>query len=991
MTEIPEQLKREEFRFVLIPEGEKYPFEEDWQNSKNYQYDDQKLKKHLEGKNNYGVVCGYGNLTVIDADSKEVESAIIEKLPKTFVVQTGSGGKHFYYICPDLEDPIRLEEENPGDIGDVQSHGKQVVGPNSLHPSGNTYEIKIDEEIAKVPAEQIKFALKDFSKEFNTQKQKTKTFKTEFPISKVVDLSELKKKGKEYYGAHPVHGSDTGRNFWVNIEEDQWHCFRHDIGGGPLSLFAIQEGIIKCGSSDKNLSDREPFLKTIELADKKGLIDKDKFLGDDNKVEQRVELPSDTKAKIVIDSLHMKKRVVRGSLHVYINGNHRFEDDRKLSNQNLKYFASEVAELETLEEKDQKELYRTLVDMKDPARESALKESSNFQGGEVDKEILDVEDEKVDEFLENQPLVEFCDATNLVHQQDAGLKLLAWMSGLSRKLLDFPLNLWPVGSSGSGKTHALETVARTIPDEHVLKFDAASPKSMYYFCKAYGKDALDGKVVFFNEVEASEEAKELLRGLTDPTKEENRLLSVEDQEILDIGIEGLPVAWFTSVNPLDDMQLKNRFVITNPEEAADHKDKIAKHQKRNIQKGNLQPLKLYDFPIIKAGFRKILEETKDKEVLIPFDWNWKYAEDSRLQPFFGAFLMTSAKIHYKKRPILGDYIVATLADYYIAKIVFQKAIKETLSGVKEKDLELYEKVPELKMDAMTRSELAEKSGMSTSTIRHCLKRLTEADLINSKKQAEERGSPWIHWKSEIEFPASPVTLKEEYHEEEKARKKLNTLIRDLAKEEEINGKYARKLKNTEKAKNILENTEKTKNKKSENQQGSKNAGNRDTSSRHVAERKRKTSKEANSKKRENKESSISSHILLPLEVGKVKLTTPPLPYMRYLCGKTRLTKKEFDSVFEENLEIKSEIAKNANLITEKEAKSELPQKEIVQKLVRWKKEKEISSQEELLKHAVENSSISKSQAKELIRKLVQKGQLMFSEDDEENFMTLEEV
>lgn len=144
--------------------------------------------------------------------------------------------------------------------------------------------------------------------------------------------------------------------------------------------------------------------------------------------------------------------------------------------------------------------------------------------------------------MENEPLVELCEKTDEVHTGDLAQKILARISGYSRSLLDFPINLWPVGSSGSGKTHLLETISRTIPNEYILKFDSCSPKSMYYFCREYGEDALDGKITFFNEIEASEEAKELLRGLTDPAKEQNRLLSVEEQQMLEININGLPVS-----------------------------------------------------------------------------------------------------------------------------------------------------------------------------------------------------------------------------------------------------------------------------------------------------------------------------------------------------------------------------------------------------------------------------------------------------------------
>jgi len=52
----------------------------------------------------------------------------------------------------------------------------------------------------------------------------------------------------EIRGAHPFHGSTTGMNYAINIQKNAWICRRdgHNCGGGPLELFAVKEGIIRC-------------------------------------------------------------------------------------------------------------------------------------------------------------------------------------------------------------------------------------------------------------------------------------------------------------------------------------------------------------------------------------------------------------------------------------------------------------------------------------------------------------------------------------------------------------------------------------------------------------------------------------------------------------------------------------------------------------------------------------------------------------------------
>jgi len=268
---IPKQLQNPDFRFVLINKGTKKPFENDWPNTANYSYNDSKLLQHIEKETNYGVLGGYGNLCIIDCDLPQAEQAVEQHLPKTFSVRTGRGGRHFYYICKDLDSPIRLKDTHAGDIGDVQSKGKQVVGPGSIHQNDNTYKVETDIEIAETTASEIKFALRDFliikeKAEAPTNKEHENI---EMNISDVINLSSLTKHGSEYYGPHPIHGSGNGMNFWVNTSKNIWHCFRHDTGGGPLSLIAVQEGIICCEDATAGALRGEKFLNTLKIAQEK--------------------------------------------------------------------------------------------------------------------------------------------------------------------------------------------------------------------------------------------------------------------------------------------------------------------------------------------------------------------------------------------------------------------------------------------------------------------------------------------------------------------------------------------------------------------------------------------------------------------------------------------------------------------------------------------------------------------------------------------------
>lgn len=152
MSMIHQRLQNSQFRFIKLKAKTKIPYEKDWQNTKNYQYD--MLNDH-EG--NIGVIGGYGNLIMLDADNKEFAVEIKERLPKTFVVQTGSGGNHFYLISD-----YKTNHVFKGEVGELRANNYQVVIPGCIHPNGNLYEVIDDNPIAEIPAEKLREIIKPY-------------------------------------------------------------------------------------------------------------------------------------------------------------------------------------------------------------------------------------------------------------------------------------------------------------------------------------------------------------------------------------------------------------------------------------------------------------------------------------------------------------------------------------------------------------------------------------------------------------------------------------------------------------------------------------------------------------------------------------------------------------------------------------------------------------------------------------------------------------
>ena len=156
MVTIPQNLKDKNFRFVLIRSKTKKPYEHQWQQTNNYS---QEHKKLLEYKGNVGVICGYGGLVVLDIDNKDFIKYFDEKL-NTFTVETGSGGRHYYFICNESFAKCYYVLNNKA--GELRVKNSQVVMPGSIHPNGNAYKIINDIPVNKISKLELRKLLNSF-------------------------------------------------------------------------------------------------------------------------------------------------------------------------------------------------------------------------------------------------------------------------------------------------------------------------------------------------------------------------------------------------------------------------------------------------------------------------------------------------------------------------------------------------------------------------------------------------------------------------------------------------------------------------------------------------------------------------------------------------------------------------------------------------------------------------------------------------------------
>ena len=254
-----------------IPQA-KAPQEFRWQLDRNYTYSEINAWL-LTHKENYGVLNEVLRVLDDDTSDKKLIKLFLDNFGKTFRVRDHL---YFEFTNKDKKKIVFYDKEGKH-CGELQGEGSQVVGANSIHPSGEVYELKEDIDIIKVDYDKFKEVFINYLplKIKEVQKDYEKTTwtgdnVTSIPITNIISLAGLNDMGNScYQGPHPGHGSNGGMNFRVNTSQNSWYCFRCGAGGGPSELIGVMEGIINCSQAGSNCFTAEQGKKVIEIAREK--------------------------------------------------------------------------------------------------------------------------------------------------------------------------------------------------------------------------------------------------------------------------------------------------------------------------------------------------------------------------------------------------------------------------------------------------------------------------------------------------------------------------------------------------------------------------------------------------------------------------------------------------------------------------------------------------------------------------------------------------
>lgn len=250
-------------RFIKVAKNGKSAVDKDWPDNPLLS---EQVEPWLAEGNNYGVIAGQG-LIIIDLDDPQAKP----DLPETLTVETGGGGLHLYYRSDACDNGIL--EQDGRNLGHIQVKRKYVVGPGSTHPNGNQYKLQKAVPIAWITKAKLEEAFGPLlrwagvEKHFPQAEQERR--ESGISICDVAPIRGLQRRGEEYQGPHPLHGSTTGQNFCVNPAKNVWYCFRHETGGGPLSWIAVQEGVIQCAEALPAALRGETYRRVLRVAKEK--------------------------------------------------------------------------------------------------------------------------------------------------------------------------------------------------------------------------------------------------------------------------------------------------------------------------------------------------------------------------------------------------------------------------------------------------------------------------------------------------------------------------------------------------------------------------------------------------------------------------------------------------------------------------------------------------------------------------------------------------
>lgn len=311
-------------------------------------------------------------------------------------------------------------------------------------------------------------------------------------------------------------------------------------------------------------------------------------------------------------------------------------------------------------------------------------------------------------------------------------KLMAYLAATSR-LMEKPLNILVLSSSGAGKSALQDKTLKLMPPESVIRISAITDKALYY------QKSLKNKLLALEEAAGVKDSYAIRTLISEGYLAQETVSGNQGQSL---HIEGGCSIFQTTTNPEINPETKSRFFILGVDESREQTRRILELQR---QAQTLEGLKTNAEVTGIIGkhhsFQRLLEPFP---VVNPYASELIYEDDRlqarRNQPKFLQLINTIAFLRQMQKPVKRyegiEYIEVDHTDIDMAVKLASELLGISLDDLSIPARNLLQLLTEMKQPIFTRTEVMSHTGWTKTRLHIHLTELIETELVlpqSSKK------------------------------------------------------------------------------------------------------------------------------------------------------------------------------------------------------------------------------------------------------------------
>ena len=690
----------ERFSWSIVPVGvDKKPLDE-WKKYQNQKAGREQLQEWFKKypAANIGVVTGkISNLVVLDIDPRHGGNEDLFDEIITVKSKTGGGGWHYYF---NYKEGIHNQAGIINGL-DVRGEGGYVVVPPSLHKSGNRYKwinSPFDTPIIDVPSKVL--AILQNGKTENNQ------FFKNWDETVLNGVNE----GKRNESAASVVGKLLGKYSEGEWESEVWPLFEGWNLKNKPPLSEVELRAVYNSISDRELKKRGQNLSNTRLIN-----------------DYEVNLGNSSYIEIKKDGFRFLIKPKRSKIEITL-----YKEDEIINTDSLNLISSKARTIFInnciqLSEEEKYVLTGHLIALNQVLKE-VNEEILNSMYEEKKAEITDEETEEARNLLFSPTLLndilKTIKKTGVAGEEKT---VLTYYLGLTSRITEDPLSIIVKGESSVGKSYGVSQVLRLFPPEAYIDISDATAQSFFYAPKGH----FAHKIIVVFERHGQEKSEYSIRTLQSEKKLKIQVTVKNPEtgqfETREHEVEGPSGFITTTTEAVIHAENETRNLSLYPDESIDQTRRtfeVTDSKYRGIPPISNELLN---------PWRNLQRVLKPYEVYIPYveDIRKIFPEKpTRVRRDYGkllALISVVTLLHQEQREkeiINGvEYLVSTLVDFYITKVLMEDTLKKTIFALPPKSEQLINSAKEL---------LEENIAISTFTVRDLANRL-DWDYDTAKK------------------------------------------------------------------------------------------------------------------------------------------------------------------------------------------------------------------------------------------------------------------